>query len=185
MSCGEEVSVEIGGGVTCDPVTNLTGEQVSYQGAAAISAQWDAMPNAVGYKIYLDGELLGQISGNGVTIHNNGTDLPAGDYVIGIVAVYANCESDMAEVTVTIALGVDENEIVNAIYPNPTSGDLHINAEAMTHVSVFNAMGQMVYDQDVNGNETIINMGQFEAGMYMVRIDTENGSSVKRITVTK
>ena len=54
-----------------------------------------------------------------------------------------------------------------------------------SHVTVFNAMGQMVYNQDVNGDEMIINMGQYEAGVYMVRIDTENGSSVKRITVVK
>jgi hypothetical protein len=184
MSCPVEVEYT-GGGVSCDPVTNLTGEQVAYQGAAAISASWDAMPDATGYKIYLDGELLGTIAGNGVTIHNNGTDLPAGDYVVGVVAVYPTCESEMAEVTVTIVLSVDENAIVNSIYPNPTSGDLHINATAMTHVTVFNAMGQMVYDQAVSGDDMILNMGQYEAGVYMVRIDTANGSSVKRITVVK
>ncbi|MBO4724113.1 MAG: T9SS type A sorting domain-containing protein, partial [Bacteroidaceae bacterium] len=108
-----------------------------------------------------------------------------GTYTIGIVAVYANCESDMVEGTVTIPDSVDENEIVSALYPNPTSGDLHINAEKMTRVSVYNAMGQMVYSQDVNADELILNMGQYEAGVYMVRIDTENGSSVKRVTVVK
>ena len=183
ISCPAEVT--LAAGQTCDPVTNLTGEQVEYQGAAAISAQWDAMEGAVGYKVALDGEILGQISGNGVTIHNNGTDLPEGDYTVGVIAVYANCESEMVEVTVTIVLSVDENEIVSAIYPNPTSDDLHINATAMTQISVYNAMGQMVYNQAVNADEMVINMGQFEAGVYMVRIDTENGSSVKRITVVK
>ncbi len=82
-------------------------------------------------------------------------------------------------------LAIAENEVVNSIYPNPTSGDLNINAEAMTHVTVFNAMGQMVYDQDVNADSMVLNMGQYESGVYMVRIDTENGSSVKRITVVK
>ena len=185
MSCMVEVEYTPGQ-VSCDPVTNLTAVQVDYQGAAAIQAEWDAMTGATGYKVYLEGELLGQITGHGVTIHNNGTPLPEGTYTVGVVAVYASCESDMAETTVTITYtGIDENEVVNAIYPNPTSGDLHINATAMTHVTVFNAMGQMVYDQDVNGDEMVINMGQYEAGVYMVRIDTENGSSVKRITVVK
>ena len=186
MSCEETVDYEGGAPVVCDPVTNLTAAQVEYQGAAAISAEWDAMTGATGYKVYLDGDLLGQITGHGVTIHNNGTPLPLGTYTVGVVAVYANCESDMVEVSVTITDdGLDENDIVSAIYPNPTSSDLHINATAMTHVSVFNAMGQMVYDQAVSGDELIINMGQYEAGVYMVRIDTENGSSVKRITVVK
>ena len=185
MSCMVEVEYTPGQ-VVCDPVTNLTAVQVDYLGAASIQAEWDAMTGATGYKVYLEGELLGQITGNGVTIHNSGTPLPEGTYTVGVVAVYASCESDMAETTVTITYtGIDENEVVNAIYPNPTSGDLHINATAMTHVTVFNAMGQMVYDQDVNGDEMVINMGQYEAGVYMVRIDTENGSSVKRITVVK
>ena len=50
---------------------------------------------------------------------------------------------------------------------------------------VFNAMGQMVYDQEVSGDEMILNMGQFESGVYMVKVTTETGSSVKRITVAK
>ncbi len=80
---------------------------------------------------------------------------------------------------------VEENTIVNAIYPNPTSGDLHINATAMKHISIINAMGQVVYNQDVNTDETVIDMAKFESGVYMVNIITENGSSVKRVTVTK
>ena len=82
-------------------------------------------------------------------------------------------------------LGVDENEVVNAIYPNPTNGDLHINATAMRHISVYNAMGQLVYSQDMNADEMVLNMAQFEDGVYMLNIITENGSSVKRVTVAK
>ena len=184
MACPQCIDVTVAP-APCDPVTNLTAYQTEYQGAAAIRAEWDAMPNAVKYEIYLDGEVLGQISGNAVTIHNNGTPLPSGEYTIGVVVIYSHCESDMAETTVNIVDAVDENEIVSAIYPNPTSGDLSIKAAGMTHVSVFNAMGQMVYDQAVDADELVLNMGQYEAGVYMVRIDTENGSSVKRITVVK
>jgi hypothetical protein len=100
------------------------------------------------------------------------------------VAVYDECESEMVTVDFVYD-AIAENEIVNAIYPNPTSGDLHINATAMKHISVYNAMGQMVYDQDVTGDEVILNMGQYEAGVYMVNVITENGSSVKRVTVVK
>ena len=78
-----------------------------------------------------------------------------------------------------------ENAIINAIYPNPTSGDLNIKATAMTHISIVNTMGQVVYNQDVNADEMVIDMAKFESGVYMVNIITENGSSVKRVTVTK
>ena len=82
-------------------------------------------------------------------------------------------------------LNVNENELVNAIYPNPTSGDLHINAQAMTRISIVNTMGQVVYEQNVNADEVVLDMAKYEAGVYMVNIYTENGSSVKRVTVVK
>ena len=74
---------------------------------------------------------------------------------------------------------------MNAIYPNPTSGDLHINAQAMTRISIVNTMGQVVYEQNVNADEVVLYMAKYEAGVYMVNIFTENGSSVKRVTVVK
>ncbi len=103
-------------------------------------------------------------------------------YVFYVDAQYGM--SCPAEVTYQI-LSVEENEVITSIYPNPTSGDLHINATAMTHISIVNAMGQMIYEQDVNADEMVINMAKFESGVYMVSIITENGTSVKRITVTK
>ena len=113
-------------------------------------------------------------------------------YVLYLVqSVVGECETDLQEEInngsyVLINYDdVNESEIVNAIYPNPTNGELHINATAMTHISVFNAMGQMVYDADVNCDETILNMGQYNAGIYMVNIVTKNGSSMQRIIVTK
>ena len=80
---------------------------------------------------------------------------------------------------------MEEHEVVNSIYPNPTSGDLYINAMNMTRVSIVNTMGQVVYEQTVSGDETKVDMTKYEDGVYMVNIYTENGSSVKRVTVVK
>ena len=80
---------------------------------------------------------------------------------------------------------LDENSIINAIYPNPTSDKINVIAKDMTHISIVNAMGQVVYEQDVNTDEMVIDMAKFESGVYMVNVITENGSSVKRVTVAK
>ena len=181
MSCEETVDYE-GDTPACDPVTNLTAEPYTYNGNDGALIQFTEPAGATSYKVYVEGQLLGSINAQPIFI--NFEDTPDGDYEIGIVAVYATCESDMATVMFTWD-AVAENEVVNAIYPNPTSGDLHINATAMTHVSVYNTMGQMVFDQEVSGDEMILNMGQFESGVYMVKVTTETGSSVKRITVAK
>jgi len=70
-----------------------------------------------------------------------------------------------------------------ALFPNPTTDNVTIQAEGMSHITVTSVLGQVVYDADVNGDEMVLNMGQFNAGMYMVRINTANGVVVKRVTV--
>ena len=183
MSCDECETVEVGGTVVCDPVTNLTAyyyDDATYGDGAMI--EWVGNEDAVSYGVYVDGQYLGSTPEESVFIYG----LTVGDtYTFGIVAEYDNCESEMVTVQYTHTDGVEENMIVNAIYPNPTSGDLHIEATAMTQISIYNAMGQMVYNQNVNADEMVIDMSQFEAGVYMVNIITENGSAVKRITVVK
>ena len=71
------------------------------------------------------------------------------------------------------------------VYPNPAKDMLNITAENMRRITISNVLGQVVYDQNVNSDNEIINMSQYEAGIYMVRIATENGVAVKRISVAK
>ena len=140
------------------------------------------------YNIFFDGELVGATASK--TFTYDAGDFNSHEYtVIWVDSDYLeSCIVDgvnKINYAATNNQSIDENEVVNALYPNPTSGDLHINATAMTHISIVNAMGQMVYEQDVNADEMVINMAQFETGVYMVNIITENGSSVKRVTVVK
>ncbi len=72
-----------------------------------------------------------------------------------------------------------------SVYPNPTTGNVNIVALSTNHITVLNALGQVVYDANADGNMTTLDMSQFQAGVYMVRVTTENGESVKRISVVK
>ncbi|MBQ0129319.1 MAG: T9SS type A sorting domain-containing protein [bacterium] len=55
----------------------------------------------------------------------------------------------------------------------------------MNRITVVSVLGQVVYDVEIEGDQQIINMAQFNAGVYMVRIATENGVSTQRVTVVK
>ena len=81
--------------------------------------------------------------------------------------------------------GINEGLVMSNIYPNPTSGNVRIEANDMVRISIVNALGQMVYNSAVEGNEATINMAQFGNGVYMVNITTANGTSVKRVIVSK
>jgi hypothetical protein len=176
ISCPASVVLSAGAGA---PVTDLTateGYDPTYGAGANI--EWNGTADS--YKIYANGSLLGSTPETSVFIYG----LSVGTYTFGIVAVYGSCESEMVTVDFYYD-SVEENEIVSAMYPNPTNSDLHINATALKHISVYNTMGQMIYDQDVTGDEVILNMGQYESGVYMVNVITENGSTVKRVIVKK
>ena len=82
--------------------------------------------------------------------------------------------------------GVDENEANSvALYPNPTANRFTVEGQGLNHVSVYNAIGQMVYEANCQGDVMEINMSDVESGIYMVRIATESGIVTKRVTVIK
>ena len=143
----------------------------------------DLTPNK--FNIKVDGVIVAATSDNSYIYEVEEGDYSEHEYTVFFVDAQYGVSCEQTVVYAVEPLSVEENMIVNAIYPNPTSGDLHINAEAMTHINIVNTMGQVVYSQDVNADETVIDMAKFESGVYMVSIITENGTSVKRVTVTK
>lgn len=82
--------------------------------------------------------------------------------------------------------GVDENSVVSVfVYPNPTNGQVTIEAENLRHISIFNAIGQQVYDGQVDGDLFEYDFGQHEAGFYLIRLETAIGIVTKRVVLTK
>ena len=116
----------------------------------------------------------------------------AGNYYYQVRALYDNdCESEPAPafddpthnyVTASVD-AVNENSDNVALYPNPTKGNVTIEAAGMSRITVVSVLGQVVYDTEVSEDTYVMNMSQFTAGMYMVRVYTESGVTVKRVTV--
>ena len=71
------------------------------------------------------------------------------------------------------------------VFPNPTSGVVKIEAEHLRHISIFNELGQKVFEEQVDGDEMEINLGSQEAGVYLICMETANGIATKRVVVTK
>ncbi|MBP5572538.1 MAG: T9SS type A sorting domain-containing protein, partial [Bacteroidales bacterium] len=122
------------------------------------------------------------------------TPASAGTYYYMVKAEYSDgCESDGAPafdnpdqdyVTANVdAIGENDGNV--ALYPNPTSGNVTIEAAGMSRITVVSVLGQVVFDTELNADNYTLNMAQFNAGMYMVRIYSENGVTVKRVTVMK
>lgn len=81
--------------------------------------------------------------------------------------------------------GIDEDNSSVKLYPNPTKGQLNISAEGMSRITVTNTLGQTVYESNVNNDSYVINMANFGAGMYLISITTDEGVTVRRVSVAK
>jgi hypothetical protein len=152
------------------------------QGGGGGTGDLPIKPNK--FNVFFDGEFVDAVSDANIWI-----EAPDFDYhIYTVVWIDENYNVSCANTIEYAAIHDDaviEEGVIKAMYPNPTNGDLHVYAPAMKRVSIINTLGQMVYDQAVSTDQMVIDMSQFEAGVYMVNVVTENGSSVKRVTVTK
>ena len=71
-----------------------------------------------------------------------------------------------------------------SIFPNPTSSRFTVEGQGLNHVTVYNIVGQKVYEIDCQGESVDINLN-VETGVYMVRVSTVNGETSQRITVIR
>jgi len=76
------------------------------------------------------------------------------------------------------------NEANISIYPNPVKNSLNIDSKEMIeNIQVFNYLGSLVFEQDCNSNSVKINTSDYIKGMYLVQINTINGTSTKRLVI--
>lgn len=121
--------------------------------------------------------------------------LSYGTYYYQVRSVYKDgeetCESEPAnsfqnpdQLYVKVELlNIDETNVNGMlIYPNPAKDNLTIMAEGMKRVTITNTLGQVVYDNEADTDNEVINMSQYDAGIYMVRITTETGSVVRKVS---
>jgi len=77
-----------------------------------------------------------------------------------------------------------EIKICIAIYPNPATNTLNINANTeVTNIKVLNYLGQTIDNINVNGMKVTINTSTYDAGIYFIQIETEKGISNQKIVI--
>ncbi len=79
---------------------------------------------------------------------------------------------------------VMENEVQRvSLFPNPADQSINIEVEGMTHVTVYNMLGQFVYDADVEGDMMKINVSDWNEGIYLIRIESAQGQLSRRVSI--
>ena len=137
--------------------------------------------NLVKYNVYRSNEAtgnyvqIGEVAEAGQTLYEY-FDTPdvAGMYYYQVTAVYDDgCESapalaadDPTHNYVSASVdAIGENSDNVALYPNPTKGNVTIEANGMSRITVVSVLGQVVYDTELNADVYTLNMSQFNANL--------------------
>ena len=76
--------------------------------------------------------------------------------------------------------GVNEHNGSIAIYPNPVSDKLTVEArETVERVEIYNLVGALVISQKGHANKVEIAVSDLQAGTYFVRLTTQSGSETR------
>jgi hypothetical protein len=70
------------------------------------------------------------------------------------------------------------------IYPNPSNGIFQIESSknATTNIEVYNIAGGLVYQNNFSNKLTTINLSELSAGLYIVKLKSENSISTYKIS---
>ncbi|WP_194765915.1 zinc-dependent metalloprotease [Tamlana sp. I1] len=78
----------------------------------------------------------------------------------------------------TSSLGVDEHsKDAPKIHPNPTSSKINIELDAVTHVAVYNTVGEKVLEKS---NTNTIDVQNLKSGIYFLKISSQGKSYYKK-----
>ena len=130
-----------------------------------------------------------EITGDGCydfTIFDAGGDGLTGSGIYGLKAGNTNLfsgrqfgSSESNEFSYEVNVDVEENLNGNtSIYPNPTSGLVNIISEGEQSVTIYNVVGQRIFEGFCDG-ELQIDMKRFGAGIYAVKV----GNDTQRVVV--
>ena len=170
-----EFVVNCGGGSveTFDPVENLEAAVDMNQ----VTLTWNG--SAVNYIIERNGI---QIAETEETTYVD-SELANGTYTYSVTAVYNEGQAMPAMVTVEIGVGIDENEVMFAIYPNPAKDFININTNAVKYdYQLINSLGQVVISGTANG-EYQLNISGINKGVYFLKVIADGEARINKLTV--
>ena len=73
--------------------------------------------------------------------------------------------------------------VVTAVYPNPTFGKVKIEAESIQNISIFNVLGEKVFEGSADGDTFVYDFSSQSAGLYLIKVETVKGVETTRVTV--
>lgn len=132
-------------------------------------------------------ERIGSIYGGSIYPGCYGCPVPTSDgSYIGKLRCYSDTEMHLKftpnNCIPNLSVEKENSKLDKTVYPNPAKESLRINAPAKSTITLFNLQGETVQ----TGRDTnILNVASLPPGVYLLRVVSENGVTVKRVIVER
>lgn len=83
------------------------------------------------------------------------------------------------DINITLPLGIEEQKIELAVFPNPVVNELFVNG-SQGELTIRNASGQVVLFYEYNGHSAL-DVSQLSGGIYFVELVTDSGRIIKKV----
>jgi len=147
-----------------------TRQWATYYGGTAIDRGWACGVDVSSDHVYLAGSTL---SASGISIDGHQNTIGGGED-----AFLVKFDGD-GEI---IIAGLDSETFeIFSLFPNPSTGEITITFvdEGNKSVAIYNPAGMLVYEKELMLMEEFLNLNHLSSGLYHLKVQTSNGSSVK------
>lgn len=157
-------------------------DQMKYDHVAReILGGWDGTPNS----------LPTTISAGDIVSHTYTYTVPADIRIDKMTIIGLLIDQSTGEVlnanSTHIELNVGIEEVTESdliVYPNPATDHINIAADMeIQSMTVYNNVGQVVFVKSIESNSYKLNTNNFKNGLYVIQLETENGTITKRIVI--
>ena len=171
-------------------IDNITVTNVVWAGTTSVTSSYNVYRSADGH----DYDLIGVVTGSAMHFDDHDTNMETCYYQVTAIntIVGGECESAPAMAVdgihdyVTVHTdGVSEQDDDIRVYPIPTHGQVTVEAEEMRQLTVTNILGHTIYETQTDATSITLDLSQYGTGMYLIRISSEKGVCVKRVSVVR
>ena len=175
----------------CYPVQDLSAEIGG--DCVTLYIRWDAPETGTptGYNIYIDGELIEENYQDTYYENYDSIIMMVADdmtHIAEVVAVYADGMTSVGVTKIITDDWIDVNENEENtfdVYPNPARDHIKLSAVScqLSAVRVYNCLGMLVEEIEMNSNEVEINVSDYNAGIYFVEVISEKGKFIEKLII--
>lgn len=107
-----------------------------------------------------------------------------GEYVVTLT-ITNDCGNNQSSANISVnGTGINESNPLFVVYPNPASGAVSVSGPEMVQFyQMFDVSGRLVKSEEVNALSFNVNLAGFSEGVYYIRLNTGNATSICRINV--